>query len=246
MVPPVELMTYDDVTEVYRKEQRSKNVTEVRRDFYPAMRDCLERLRRENEKEISIDPFSPKAMSLSNQMKKISEKAMQIYEFRMEKMLLMALRASGGAKVDTSKLTDEEKRLFDQVSISLRESRSFLSEGERKEAKPVERETPPPALEERPRVEVVAEPAPLPQEPTIVVKAPDLPAAEVKVTDKISTEYVLLRILEDIPPFAGPDRNYALHKEDMVTLPAAIAKALVNKKKAVPIQASDKQTRFLS
>lgn len=48
-------------------------------------------------------------------------------------------------------------------------------------------------------------------------------------------DIVLLRILEDIPPFAGPSGTIKLGREDVVTLPASIAKALVKRGKAVEI-----------
>jgi DNA replication factor GINS len=51
-----------------------------------------------------------------------------------------------------------------------------------------------------------------------------------------TSDFVVLRILEDIPAFAGPDRNYKLQKEDLVSLPPPIAKALIARKKAVGIQ----------
>jgi len=43
---------------------------------------------------------------------------------------------------------------------------------------------------------------------------------------------VLLHILEDVPPFAGPDGTLRLRKEDLVTLPAQMAKVLVERGKA--------------
>lgn len=43
---------------------------------------------------------------------------------------------------------------------------------------------------------------------------------------------VILRILEDLPPFVGPDRDYILSKEDIVTMPRVMAEALVNGGKA--------------
>jgi len=46
-------------------------------------------------------------------------------------------------------------------------------------------------------------------------------------------ELVVIRILEDLPPFSGPDRNYELAKEDIVRMPRAMAMALVNREKAV-------------
>ena len=43
---------------------------------------------------------------------------------------------------------------------------------------------------------------------------------------------VTIRILEDIPPFSGPDRNYVLVKEDIVRMPSMMASALLNRGKA--------------
>jgi len=48
-------------------------------------------------------------------------------------------------------------------------------------------------------------------------------------------ETILLRVLEDLPPFAGIDRDYELHKEDVVTLPATMAEILIKSNKAVAI-----------
>lgn len=47
---------------------------------------------------------------------------------------------------------------------------------------------------------------------------------------------VLIRVLEDLPPFVGPDRDYELRKEDLVTLPKIMADALVNSEKAMLIR----------
>ena len=47
---------------------------------------------------------------------------------------------------------------------------------------------------------------------------------------------VLIRILEDLPEFAGPDRDYSLTKEDVVTLPKVLADVLINTEKAAAIR----------
>ncbi len=49
---------------------------------------------------------------------------------------------------------------------------------------------------------------------------------------------VLLHILEDVPPFAGPDGTYRLRKEDLVTLPPPLAKVLVERGKARVVNAA--------
>ncbi len=53
MSPPVDEFTFETLTEVYRREQRNKTISDVRKDFYPAMRECLERLKRESEREFA-------------------------------------------------------------------------------------------------------------------------------------------------------------------------------------------------
>lgn len=47
---------------------------------------------------------------------------------------------------------------------------------------------------------------------------------------------VLIRVLEDLPTFAGPDRDYSLAREDLVTLPRVLADVLVNSGKATLIK----------
>jgi len=47
---------------------------------------------------------------------------------------------------------------------------------------------------------------------------------------------VLLRVLEDLPAFVGPDRDYELSKEDLITIPKVMADALVRMEKAVVVR----------
>ena len=42
-------------------------------------------------------------------------------------------------------------------------------------------------------------------------------------------ENVVIRILEDLPPFSGLEWDYVLKKEDIVRMPAVLAKALINR-----------------
>ena len=46
---------------------------------------------------------------------------------------------------------------------------------------------------------------------------------------------ILVRILEDLPPFAGGDRTYRLRKDDIANMPAAIGCALVKTGKAIEV-----------
>ncbi len=56
-----------------------------------------------------------------------------------------------------------------------------------------------------------------------------------ETVEDVEKDSIVLRVLEDLPPFVGPDRDYNLHKEDIVTLPMQMAMALINSKKAVAV-----------
>ena len=84
--------------------------------------------------------------------------------------------------------------------------------------------TPAPAIEE---VRTTA-PSPLAED--------EAPPVEAQAAPDPGSDHVVLRIIEDIPAFAGPGRTYRLQKEDLVSLPQGIAKALILRKKAVGVQ----------
>jgi len=256
MSPPVEEFTFQDLTEVYRREQRNKTISDVRKDLYPAMRECMEKLKRESEREFSVDQFSAKAKLASNQLMKFQEKAAQVFEFRFGKLMDMALRAAQGARVDTGRLTIEEQEVYDKIHLLLKECRSDVLEGNR--VRPAEAKEPsltpmaaPAMVVEAMRENGIATaawtpPAPaieeaggtMPEPPAVDEAPPATEASSVEVqeTQGPAPEHVVLRIIEDIPTFAGPGRTYRLQKEDLVTLPQAIAKVLILRKKAVGVQ----------
>ncbi len=63
------------------------------------------------------------------------------------------------------------------------------------------------------------------------------PEPVIRQTPKdLRKDYILVRLLRDIPTFVGMDeRNYTLAKEDVATVPAMNAQALIAKKAAVKI-----------
>ncbi|AKB80054.1 hypothetical protein MSHOH_3571 [Methanosarcina horonobensis HB-1 = JCM 15518] len=72
-------------------------------------------------------------------------------------------------------------------------------------------------------------------------------AAEGKGTESgknnISEEYVVVRILKDLPTFTGADgRNYTVNAEDVVVLPQLNAKGLIKRNAAKMIAAGDENS----
>ncbi len=75
------------------------------------------------------------------------------------------------------------------------------------------------------------------EEPEVQVPMPDNGTAPAEEPDE-SLEPALIRILEDLPEFAGPARDYRLCKEDVVTVPKVMAEALINSGKAAAVDPS--------
>jgi DNA replication factor GINS len=72
----------------------------------------------------------------------------------------------------------------------------------------------------------------------ITSKIPDIPATDAILADTIDGIYddtMIIRVLEDLPPFSGPDRDYSLSKEDIVRMPKMMAQVLIDREKAAPV-----------
>lgn len=273
MAPPLEILTYEDVTKVYREEKKSTGLTAIRHDFYPAVRVLMEQLKRDYEKEAATDSYGAKARQLSQTIARMREKIMQIFDMRADKVMHMAVLGAAGGKLDHSRLTEEERRLLESGLVQVQGMRNGLldmprpanmeftrmstmpmpSHAEEPEVK-VEDLVPAPRPKAEADVEAIApeekvgtSASPMVLSPTDqplleALKArPELHGGPIEVAStsaekaRSTNEMVLLRILEDIPPFAGPSGTYSLGKEDIVTLPAGVGKVLVKRGKAVEI-----------
>lgn len=60
--------------------------------------------------------------------------------------------------------------------------------------------------------------------------------AATPATPPRQADMAFVEVLEDLPPFAGPGATYRLRRGDLVTLPKAIARVLVDRGKAKEIQ----------
>jgi DNA replication initiation complex subunit (GINS family) len=277
MSPPLEPLQYKDVMEIWQKEKKAMSLSEVRHDFYPSLRELVARLERDRGTETAKDPYSVLSRSLNQQLINIREKAGSIFDFRMEKIFRMAVRGASGGKVETTRMTEEERGIFEEVlgrakglrgdalgtvrpahpeSQRMTETRvspgpdgQTLDEGIKQTG---DMPTTAPAeapMRPTPQAVDAMQPAPgrAPKETPSGeglrsqsnVEKKSEPSAQTKATAGPERgDMMLLRILEDIPPIAGPNGTYKLGREDIVTLPAPMARALVKRGKAMEIVAN--------
>lgn len=210
-------MTYEELMSAHRQESKQTSLVKVSSDFYQRTASYLDALNERITK--SRQDSSEISGMLHNQLKTAKEKSSEIYESRMRKIALMAMTAAFGSEPRLDNATPEENEAFHTLKNFFVEhcKKTMSAECEASEA---QIET------------VVAQPKDVPVTP---VQEPKPPAED---KDQGKPEIILVRILEDLPAFAGTDKNYRLSKEDVISLPRNIADILLKHNKAVEIRQS--------
>ena len=208
MAPERVEMSYEEIMGLFRQENKSSQLTKVDPTLYDKIGGYIKTLRKENEREIAMNPMSQASMMLSDQLKKAIDKAKRVYELRQRKIALLALRKVAGDNPDTGNLTPDELVLFASLTSVLGAHKDSNADFE----------------ELGPRF----------SQPSDVVQLPDAPSKEAceakkrEVETEAPEDLVLVRVLEDVPTFAGVDRDYKLRKEDIVSIPKNIASTLLS------------------
>lgn len=197
------------VLQVYRQESQRKTLAPLQGDFWEKVQDYVRGLEEDLRKESARDSNSAKAALLRDELKKVLKRREQIYQYRERKIVLLASSAASGASVETENLTPLEKQSFEDLLRVLERGRGRALGGE----------------------EVKEEPSP--GEMAATGKPPRKPQGA--KAPRLVKEKVIVRILEDIPPFLGLDVTYRLRKEDVIGLPEEVASLLIGKGKAEKI-----------
>jgi len=217
-------MSFEDLGTVYRQEKKDARITAVRRDLYPAMAGLILNLKAEYEKHLSADPDSVICEGVNQRRKKAVSLSKEITEIRMGKISALALIGARGGMNVLDNLTAEERDYYnDLMAISKKHLGTMDRLTGRKRYETQD-------LAPEPVPKKAAEPARSKQEP--VTEPPAKTAEPAPPAEEIEEEMAVIRILEDLPPFSGPDRNYELSKEDIVRMPKTMALALINRAKA--------------
>jgi len=235
-------MTFDELTSAYRVELKSQLLGDVRKDLYPALTKLQESAQKCYEDEYSKDPDSITCEGMNERRKKVNNLVQKVIDLRMEKVAMMALRASMGANNLLDKLTQEERTYYDSVAEDSKKHRNTVLKDKGKKSYVIP-DIAPAVPEKRSKAEAPANmslPAPVEAPPETAAASIGIdpegeelierPRAEIEET---RGELITIRILEDLPRIAGPDCDYDLRKENVVRMPAALANALINHEKAV-------------
>lgn len=243
--PPAESMVYEELTSLYRQERSSNSLSEIRHDFYPSLAEMISRTQREYEKALANDPDSIVCEGLNQRRKKMMDIAQRIIDDRMVKIASMALKGGVGYGSAFERLTAEERVLYQRILESFRSHREVLPQLRRRDFRIAElpAEAPPSPVERavtEAEPEAVAEAAedPGPFEDSVDVGSTPETTEDVcdAVMDDDEKDNLVVRILQDLPTFSGPYRDYTLRKEDVVLMPRSLAEALISREAAIEVR----------
>ena len=258
MALDVDPMSFEDLLSVYRTEMKTQGLTDVRKDLYPELTKLQERVRNEYEAEYSKDPDSIMCEGINERRKKILIYVQKVVDLRMEKVVIMALRASAGASNVLEKLTHEEKEFYELMTNESKKYRTKMLKG-RKSNYVIPDISPGDVKEERAEeiirtnvpetsAEVLTDDIAVPGDDLVVSE--DIAADAVKdigivsegevliehpphVPEEPREDLLLIKMVEDVGKIAGPDCDYDLKKESVISMPATLANALIKREKAI-------------
>ncbi|MCZ7403618.1 MAG: hypothetical protein O8C67_01620 [Candidatus Methanoperedens sp.] len=213
---------------ILREERKSKLVP-LENDFYEKVAAQIREL--QDEKNRIEDIYGTKYAIIDDELKTARKSIENIIERRIGKIIKEAsLRASSRQKEkqDIESMTQEERRFYNRLlELNTEIRRELLDKISKKEKQAASSQA---AATREIQEKETQKATPIETQPETQI--------ETALEDKkdISKEYIVVRLLKDIPTFVGVDgRNYTLAKEDIAVLSTVNAKALINRKAAIQI-----------
>ncbi|CAG1008957.1 MAG: hypothetical protein OIN86_18220 [Candidatus Methanoperedens sp.] len=223
-----------NILKVEREER--KKLVPLEQDFYGNIARQIQDL--EDEKRRIDDSYSTKHAIIEDEQKTVKNAIESIIYKRTTKIINEARYNAEMSLHETSRqkekqnldsMTREERMFYNRLLEVMTQWRSEIIN------RIFKREKPPVVLPEEDKLSEI-----FPMETNDISKEPQEKKDDTNKEhlDKkdISKEYIVVRLLKDIPTFVGVDgRNYTLAKEDVAVLSTVNAKALINRKAAIQI-----------
>jgi len=210
-----EEMDFNDITEVYNKESKSKKLTKIHPDFFEQVDRYRARIKEELGDVKDHDPMSVKLTILRDANKKVPKFIKKIRELRERKVALLAVLKANGGSPNIEEMTPGEVTLYRTMAALIVESRTGKA---RAPPEPVQEVSKP-----APETPGPKEPGSTEEEPGHSIESYDGTELE---GEAAADERLVVKVLDDVPAFMGEEKVYRLKKNDVVSLPMAIARVL--------------------
>ncbi|HLB70791.1 MAG: hypothetical protein OIN88_04565 [Candidatus Methanoperedens sp.] len=206
-----------NLKDILREERKpGSKLTRIENDFYEKVAMQIRELAEEKKK--IDDTYSTKYAILEDELRTARKAIENIIEKRTAKIIKLAsisAQSKEKEKQELDSMTREEQAFYNRLLELMTDYRSELLER---------------ILSKKEKLMI--------QEQQTTRTPGEIRSKEANSEGKkdISKEYIVVRLLKDIPTFVGVDgRNYTLAKEDVAVLSAVNAKALINRNAAIQI-----------
>lgn len=225
-------MELEDLRQAQADERRSEKLQELSDTFYEDAAEYIESLR--EERDSCDDPYSDEAQRVNDALNSARQVTEAIYERRVGKVVKMASLAANGHPAKESRMTREEREMFDSIVAEIRANQSRMEEtleGALKDGTTTDTDTDKEAGTSRQTASTAAvgDGGATGEEATAV-------ARESAGATEADDGYKTVRVVESLPEFVGTDgREYSLGEEDVARIPEENARALCDKEAAVEV-----------
>ena len=235
-----------DRTELKNKlrEERNSTLNKISPDFYKRVQDYIIEL--ENEIKKINNPRSMESKMLEDELESAIIDVENIFIYRIKKITSYAKShafSKNPSKHDLDKLLPEEKKVYNSILSAIHTSHQELIEpitnpdvrdGNNKQVNDTTAKSSiSEKTSEKTEVSLENQTATSDREPEETEKSSgNKKESNTSSNSKndINEEYVVVRVLKDIPTFKAVDnRNYTLNSEDVVVLPTPNANGLVKR-----------------
>lgn len=232
-----------DLSKIIRQERSSEKLQKLEGDFYKKVGEYLKSLEEEKAK---LDPYSTKALIIEDKLRTDRLNIKNIIDRRLRKIIDKAsLKASGHQGYIEFSIKEEED-IYTQVLESITQGKKKILSGifnnynsNYKESRKEELIDKKRDKEVDGKVENTEVKSEISNDIAINITTDnrDIRDNKIRPDRENHIEYLIVRVLKDIPTFLGVDgRNYTLFKEDVVAIPYINAKVLCKRKVALPIK----------
>jgi len=215
--------SFEKITQMKQKERR-KTLSKLPKEFYERFAERIEQLKELFQEENKKDPTSLRSMMYADEIRKTKLILDEILRRRKRKIILAALRSAEVNTEPPADLLPLEHELFDKLVADLKSNQRSIEGILGDEVYDDDKELAPDRVEIKTEDMIVMESLP---------EMDEAQQQDAAAEDQTEAELAMVRVLGDIGSFMSPDkRSYNLRKEDILEVPMAIAKILINHKKA--------------
>ncbi|MEA3293393.1 MAG: hypothetical protein U9P81_00225 [Euryarchaeota archaeon] len=242
-------MKYDDIVRIKEEEDKKQTLSKIPPQFYNELNIYIKEMEEEESKIFS--KYSEAAIQIQYELKNALSIIDKIFKKRTRKIIKMATgkafsKNPANTAHDMENMTPQEIDIYSQVLEAILLGKKNTIESVLRMNTGIKPDSIPDNTQDNTRdyksvdetVKVSTE-VELEVEQTIASIDDKIIVHDEKGKKDINKEYIVVRILKDIPTFIATDgRNYTLNAQELAVIPVVNARALIKRKVAGQVKST--------